>query len=266
MNKAEMDSANQKTLAQYSFWQILGIWALATVPMGLLAWVVFLAFASKVRMEPGIFLWILMIVGLMWQVLLSLVILYREHGSLRPSLVRHRTWRQRPRSPKTGQPRAILWLWLIPALILAAALTFVVGGMIQRAWTSALPFLAAPPGYEMQELTKTPEKWIGAWYLVGLMLIHIVGNYLYGEEYLFRSILLPKMKGVFGKWDWLANAVLFGLYHVHKPWIIPGAILTGIVYAYPSRRFRSAWFGLIIHGADGLFLMFIIISLVLGLM
>lgn len=95
MNKAEMDSANQKTLAQYSFWQILGIWALATVPMGLLAWVVFPAFASKVRMEPGIFLWILMIVGLMWQVLLSLVILYREHGSLRPYHFGHSAGRHR---------------------------------------------------------------------------------------------------------------------------------------------------------------------------
>jgi hypothetical protein len=247
LNNSEVTKTNQESLTQYSLWQILGIWASATIPMGLLAWVVFPAFAPKVRIEPGIFLWILMIVGLMWQVVLLLIILYREHGSLRPSMVRYRTWRQQPRSPKTGQPRPILWLWLIPALILSAALALVVGGVIQRAWTSALPFFTPPPGYEMQELTKTSEKWVGAWYLIGLMLIHIVGNYLYGEEYLFRSVLLPKMKGIFGKWDWLANAVLFGLYHVHKPWIIPSAILTGIVYTYPSRRFRSAWFGLIVH-------------------
>jgi hypothetical protein len=159
----------------------------------------------------------------------------------------------------------ILWLWLIPALLLGGVLALVVGGLIQRLWISAFPFFAPPPGYELQELTTTPDRWVGAWYLIGLMLIHIVGNYLYGEEFLFRSILLPKMMGVFGRWDWLVNAVLFGIYHVHKPWVIPSAILTGIVYTYPSRRFRSAWFGLIVHGADGLFLMFVILSLVFGL-
>ena len=188
-----------------------------------------------------------MIVGLLWQVVLSLVILYREHGTLRSSAIRHRTWRQQPRDPKTDQPRAILWLWLIPALVLSAVLAPVVNSVIQKVWTSVLQFFAAPPGNDLQELTNTPEKWIGAWYLVGLMLVHLVSNYLYGEEFLFRSILLPKMNGVFGKWDWPANAVLFAIYHMHKPWVIPSSILTGIVYIYPSRRFRSTWFGLIIH-------------------
>ena len=42
-------------------------------------------------------------------------------------------------------------------------------------------------------------------------------------------------------------------------------ILSGIVYTLPSRRFRSAWFGVVTHGMDGLFLIFIILSLVLGL-
>ncbi len=258
-------NTNIKSIEQYSLWKILLIWALATVPMGLLAWVIYPTLEPRMKMESGIFLWILMIIGLMWQVALSFIILYREHGTLRPSAIRYRTWRQHPRDPKTGQPRAILWLWLIPGLAVSAVLAIVVGSEIQKAWTSVIPFFSVPPGYDLQDLTNTPGKWVGAWFLIGLVLVHIVGNYLYGEEFLFRSILLPKMKGVFGKWDWLANAVLFGLYHVSKPWGIPSSILTGIVYAYPSRRFRSTWFGVIIHGADGLFFLFIMISLVLGL-
>ena len=82
---------------------------------------------------------------------------------------------------------------------------------------------------------------------------------------MFRRVLLPCMHVVFGKWDRLANAVLFGLYHVHKPWVIPHAILNGIVYSWPTRRFRCAWFGVIVHGADGVFFIFVIFSLVLGL-
>ncbi len=265
MPDKDKSNTNIKSVEQYSLCKILLIWALATVPMGLLAWVIYPALAPRMKMESGIVLWILMLIGLMWQVALSLIILYREHGTLRLSAIRYRTWRQQPRDPKTGQPRAILWLWLIPALVLSAVLALVVNSMIKKAWTSVLPFLAEPAGYNLQVLADTPEKWVGAWFLLGLMLVQIVGNYLYGEEFLFRSILLPKMKGVFGKWDWLANAVLFGIYHLHKPWHIPSSILSGIVYAYPSRRFRSTWFGVIIHGADGLLLLFIILSLVLGL-
>lgn len=264
MTKADLANSDVISIAQYSLWQILGIWVLAAVPMGLLAWVVFPALVSRVNLEPGIFLWILMVAGLSWQVVLSTTIIYREHGTLRPSAVRHRTWRQQPHDPNSGQSRSVLWLWLIPALVLSAGLALVIGPVIQKAWTSLFPFFAAPPGYEMQELTETPDKWVGTLYLVALMLVHIVGNYLYGEEFLFRSILLPKMNGVFGKWDWLANAALFGIYHVHKPWVIPSAFVSGIIYTYPSRRFRCTWFGLIIHGADGLFLMFVVLSLVLG--
>ena len=50
-----------------------------------------------------------------------------------------------------------------------------------------------------------------------------------------------------------------------KPWNIPSSILSGIVYTYPSSRFRSVWFGLIVHGVDGLFFLFIMLGLVLGL-
>jgi hypothetical protein len=50
-----------------------------------------------------------------------------------------------------------------------------------------------------------------------------------------------------------------------KPWQIPPSILTGILYAYPSRRFRCTWFGVIVHGMDGLFFLGIFLGLVLGL-
>ena len=250
---------------QYGLAKILGIWALAAVPMGLLAWVVFPALAPGVEMEPGILLFILMDIGLMWQVVLSLAILYREEGTLNLGAIRHRTWRQQPRDPKTGQPRGRLWLWLIPVIILEFVLAMGIEPVVNDLWTSILPFLAEPPGLSLEALADTPEKWVGVWSLVGLQLVLIVGNYLWGEEFLFRSVLLPKMEGAFGKWDWLANAVLFGVYHLSKPWVIPGAILGGLLYAYPSRRFRCAWFGLIPHAVEGVFILFIILGLVLGL-
>jgi len=187
MPDKDQSNTNTKSIEQYSLWKILLIWALATVPMGLLAWVIYPTLVPRIKMESSIFLWILMIIGLMWQVALSFIILYREHGTLRPSAIRYRTWRQQPRDPKTVQPRAILWLWLIPSLVLAVVLALFVAPAIKRIWTSIIPFFAEPSGYSLQKLAEQPEKWVGAWYLVGLMLVHIVGNYL-----IWRGVFVPQ--------------------------------------------------------------------------
>lgn len=115
----------------------------------------------------------------------------------------------------------------------------------------------------MQDLA-TPE-YKGAWWLFGLLLITIPLNYLLGEEFLFRGILLPKMKGVFGKWDWFANGVLFAFYHLHKPeGIFWGALFIGFIFSYPSRRFRCNWMTVIIHGIEGLIALFLVLGVILG--
>jgi membrane protease YdiL (CAAX protease family) len=92
-----------------------------------------------------------------------------------------------------------------------------------------------------------------------------VFNTILGEELLFRGILLPKMNGVFGKRDWVANGLLFAIYHLHQPWAIFSSIVDGVFfYALPSRRFRSAWMGIIVHSGQTVFITFIALGLVLG--
>jgi hypothetical protein len=107
------------------------------------------------------------------------------------------------------------------------------------------------------------SRWIGAWDLLALMVVLSVFNTFLGEEFIFRGALLPKMKGVFGRWDWVANAVIFGLYHLHQPRGIPGSILSGSLYAFTARRYRTTWFSIILHSGQSLFFIFLI--LVLGL-
>jgi hypothetical protein len=74
------------------------------------------------------------------------------------------------------------------------------------------------------------------------------------------------MAGVFGKRDWLVNGLLFGLYHLHQPWCILTSAIEGVVFlALPSRKFRSAWFGVIVHSGQSIFFAALILGLVLGL-
>lgn len=107
-------------------------------------------------------------------------------------------------------------------------------------------------------------EFIGAWWLVPLVLVSCLFNYFLGEEFLFRGVLLPKMQGAFGKWDWVANAILFGFYHLHKPLGIPTIILSSLAYIWASRRFRSNWFAVILHGFEGLFVLILVLAVVTG--
>jgi membrane protease YdiL (CAAX protease family) len=86
-----------------------------------------------------------------------------------------------------------------------------------------------------------------------------------GEELLFRGLLLPRMQGVFGRRDWVANGALFALYHLHQPWSILNALVDGVfLLAYPSRRFESAWMGIIVHSAQSVVLIIVVLTLVVG--
>jgi membrane protease YdiL (CAAX protease family) len=106
----------------------------------------------------------------------------------------------------------------------------------------------------------------GAWGILGLFGISALFNTVLGEELLFRGLLLPRMSGVFGKWDWAANGVLFGLYHLHQPWMIFSSMLEGVfLFAFPSRYLKSSWYGIIAHSGQSVFFCFLILGLVLGL-
>src|SRR5215208_6454012 len=70
---------------QYSLAMILGIWAAAALPMGALAWVVAPLVAGQLDGPVPLTraLLVSLTVGLIWQFVLVLVLVYREQGSLR---------------------------------------------------------------------------------------------------------------------------------------------------------------------------------------
>jgi uncharacterized protein len=94
--------------------------------------------------------------------------------------------------------------------------------------------------------------------------VFVVFNTVLGEELLFRGLLLPRMRAAFGRRDWVANGVLFTLYHLHQPWSMPATLVEGIFFeAYPARRFQSAWMGIIVHSVQSVFVIAAVLALVL---
>lgn len=255
---------------QYSLAAIPAIWALAALPMGILGWIVFPSLAPDAESDPlgfGVTRLALLTLGLFWLFVLSMIIVYRDEGDLRWSTVKRRLRLNTPREPATGEPRARLWLWVLPFLVAAAVVQLALSSPMKRVWVLVFPFFEEPMGYGFDAIFRSQEilaRLEGAWWFFALFVVHAAFNTILGEELLFRGVLLPKMKAAFGRWSWVANSVLFGLYHIHQPWGIPSSVITGLLYTFPAYRFRSTWMSGILHSAESVFFAFLVLRVVLG--
>jgi membrane protease YdiL (CAAX protease family) len=252
-----------KVESQYSLAKILGIWAAAAVPMPFLSFVIGPALAPVVDLKVEIVRWMMIIVGLAWLFVLSMIMLRRELGTLRWSVIGKRMWYQTPRDPKTGEPKAKLLWWALPAVLLNGIVVFTpVGHTLQEAILTVFPSLRP---WVMQGSDLLSPEFVGQWWLLGVMIVSMLFNYFLGEEFLFRGVLLPKMKGVFGRWDWIVNVVLFSFWHWHQPWGFISTIASFLIAGWASRRYQSNWIFFIAHGADGVFMFVMLLLVVAGL-
>ena len=269
--QGSVDGAQSERLDQYTLWQILGIWALAAIPMGILGWVAVPALSPDFNLDPlgaGATRFGMLTIGLIWQFVLSMILVRKEEGNLRWATIRRRLRLNAPEDPRTGKTRRRLWLLVIPFLMASIVYELAFVPSVDKLSVSIFPFLAMPASSNFALIFQSQEilnSLVGAWWFFGLMLVTNVFNLL-GEDFLFRGVLLPKMEGVFGRWSWLANGVLFGLYHVHMPWTILQNVISGpLVLAFPSWRYRSTWMAIGVHGAGSVYFLVIFLGLVLGL-
>jgi membrane protease YdiL (CAAX protease family) len=245
-----------RPLPQYGPARIIGTWAAAALPMAALAWVIAPRFAHLLGGPAALprALILALLVGLMWQFVLVLVLVRREQGSLRWSVVKDALWLQAPRRPSTGRRGGRLWLILVP-LIAAMAAEEMLPALPTPATRDLALFLGSDVGHGFLS---------GNWSWLGIILALQVFNTVLGEELLFRGLLLPRMRGTFGRWDWLANGVLFAVYHLHEPWVIPQTLLVDtLAVAFPSARYRSALIGIFVHSAQSVVFSALTLALVL---
>ena len=241
---------------QYSLAKILGIWAAAALPMAALAWVVAPLVAGRLDGPLALprALLVLLTIGMIWQFVLVLVIVDRERGSLRWLVLKDALWLQAPRSPTTGRVGGRLWLVLIPCVLLLGAVELL----------PSVPTVASHDFSAFVESDAGQAFFSGNWVWYSLIVVFVIFNSVLGEEFLFRGLLLPRMQGTFGRWDWVANGVLFALYHLHVPWVIPQTLLVDtFVEAYPSRRYRSALIGITVHSSQSILVLALVLFIVL---
>ncbi|MFC2022001.1 hypothetical protein ACFLTR_02135 [Chloroflexota bacterium] len=114
----------------------------AAVPMPFLTFLIGPAIAPVIGVKVEIARWMMIIVGLIWLSVLSMIVLRRELGTLRWSVIRKRMWYQKPRDPKTGKPKAKLLWWALPVTVVGFITAITpLGSIFQEASLTVLPFL-----------------------------------------------------------------------------------------------------------------------------
>lgn len=241
---------------QYTRTQVMRIWAAAALPMAALAWVVAPWFADRLdgpAAGPRALLTTLT-AGLAWQFALVLILVRREQGSVRWSVLKDALWLRAPRSPKTGRVGGLLWLVLVPCLLIFGA-------------EELIPAIPPAAGHDLPAVLGSDagtQLLSGSWGWFAVIAAMAVLNTVLGEELLFRGLLLPRMQGAFGRWDWVVNGLLFATYHLHMPWAIPTALIDTFALSYPSRRYRSAIIGIVVHSAQSVMIIAVTMTLVLS--
>lgn len=256
---------------QYSISKIILIWFLAVSPITFLGWIIGPIIASLLPVDDllkvGVARTIVMLIGLFWLFILSMIIVYKEEGDLYWSTLKKRLWLQKPMDLKSGREGGRIWLWFIPFAIVLF--------LIETTFAEIQPFLdkitffKINPALDGSRTLSNPAaqaKLLGAWWFFILFVVMLLFNTFLGEEFLFRGVLLPKMKGIFGKYDWVANGILFGIYHLAQPWSIPNAIVSSIfVFSLSAKKFRSTWMAIALHSVQSVIFSILILVIVLGL-
>ena len=249
-------TTDEVVIPQYSAGRVIGTWAAAAVPMGALAWVG-APLLARMFEGPTAFpraLILALTAGLFWQFVLVLWLVRREQGTLRWSVACRALWLQAPASPRSGRRGGRAWWVLVPMTALFAVKEFI-------------PVMPHPASHEFSALLDSPAGHAlmtsgPLW--PAMVLVLMLLNTVLGEELLFRGLLLPRMSGAFGRWDWLANGVLFATYHLHQPWTMPGALVDTLALAYPARRYRSAVLSIAVHSSQTAFFAVVAAALLLG--
>lgn len=247
-SKDKKEMKTESAIPQYKLWQILLMFTWPALWFAFLIYVVGKQFVPVGGVTPT---WVLMAVialGTGAELVVGLMLLKREGYALTLDALRERIRWAWPKGWKR-------WLSAIAVLIAAMVLSMMMGGA-NRALASVPGFV--PPAWWPANSNPTvkvngvadafPDVELEGNFMFVLLysVIGLVFN-IFGEEIYYRGYLLPKMRAVFGKWDWVANGVLFTLKHVYQRWLYPAILIGGLGFAFTFGPLGSLPLAMLFH-------------------
>ncbi len=252
-----------RNLRPFTLVEVVGLWLAITLPMGFFVFGVAPFFVDRLPYDAGLIFWACVIAGMVVQFLVAIAVLVGEGQVWTWAQLRRRLWLTMPRHPKTK--RAVPWAliaWPVLGAVLCALISEAFFPILDVPFASRLPAWMVPDYGVISVLATHENK--GAWHLLAFAFLSSVFNYGLGEALFFHCVLLPRMVATFGRWAWLVNGALLGLYHVHKLSFMPTVILSSLPFAFPAQRYRSSLLAILMHGVEGIFLLLAILLVITG--
>ena len=146
------------------------------------------------------------------------------------------------------------WLIYIFIALLAFSLVAVLQGLLPR-MLAAIGYTIPdymPFSLKGQDPASTPMEELspgfdirGAYGFLPLIGVTLLLN-IAAEELYFRAWLMPKMIRM-SHWAWVANGILFALYHTFQLWMLPVLLTASLSFAFIAYHSRSILPSAIIH-------------------
>ncbi len=242
------ETVNQVEMRQFSIGRILWMFAWPAIWYTVLIYGFGRLVIPAGETTPTWYLLLVISLGGGAELLVGLVMLRREGYRLSIASLRKRIRLDWPKGWKA-------WSLAVFVLVLGMSLSMAMGPINAK--------LASIPGF-------TPPEWWGAASNPTVEVngaadffpdINLASNYSFvllyfvvglvfniiGEEVYYRGYLLPRMRGAFGRWDWVANGVLFTLKHVYQRWMYPGILVGGLCFALAAGPLGSLPLAMIYH-------------------
>ena len=239
---------DKNKIPQYGVGTTILMFAWPAVWYTLLIYVIGRQFIPEGGKTPTWVLLTITVLGTGAELLAGLILLHREGYPLQIGALRDRI---RWRWPKGWNAWMLAGIVFILGMSLSMAM-----GPVNRALASVPGF--APPEWWPAVSNPTiqvnsandvfPDIALEGNFLFVLLyfVIGLVFNIL-GEEVYYRGFLLPRMRDAFGKWDWVANGVLFTLKHIYQRWLFPGILVGGLGFAFAAGPLGSLPLAMVFH-------------------
>jgi membrane protease YdiL (CAAX protease family) len=146
------------------------------------------------------------------------------------------TWKTRLRFRKVTRND---WLWSIAGLVVVGIFS---GGIMMGMEMLIGKFDHSPAFMSFEPLNP------GRYWLLLVWLPYWILN-IFGEEFLWRGVMLPRQEKTFGKYAWLIHGFGWGLFHIAFGWQLLITLIPLIfIQSYIVQKTKNSWVGVIMHG------------------